>query len=276
MASASATTCSRPAGPTIDCVFRTRSTTSPTLVQPGDNALGALLGDGWFRRLSRLFRSGALRRRTALHRAARRSSTPTARTRGSSSDDAWRSSSGEIVYSDQQMGETIDARRRQDGWDRAGFDARDWQPVTVAAPAPRAWRRSARRGWPPRSTYTRLGRASQRQASSSSTWARTWSAGCASPRAASAARRSSCALPKCSNPGRHAYTANLRSAQCTDDSSSRRADGEDLRAAFHPPRFRYVEVTAIRASPQLDAIVGASSSRAWRSAASFECSNPLI
>jgi alpha-L-rhamnosidase len=64
------------------------------------------------------FGPARLRRRTALHRAVEIEHADGCVTR-IVSDDVWRTLSGEIVYSDQQMGETVDARRRKTGWDRA-------------------------------------------------------------------------------------------------------------------------------------------------------------
>ena len=49
-------------------------------------------------------------------------------------DGSWRWATGEITYNSIRGGETVDARLRREGWDRAGYDDADWQPVAVLAP----------------------------------------------------------------------------------------------------------------------------------------------
>lgn len=51
------------------------------------------------------------------------------------SDTTWKWSTGEIVYNSIRSGETIDHRRRQQGWNNAGFRDRHWQPA-VGVPPP--------------------------------------------------------------------------------------------------------------------------------------------
>lgn len=43
------------------------------------------------------------------------------------SDETWQSNTGPILESDILMGETYDARKEHAGWDRTGFDAKDWK-----------------------------------------------------------------------------------------------------------------------------------------------------
>jgi hypothetical protein len=67
-------------------------------------------------------------------------------------DATWRTGGGPIVFSHIFAGEDYDARHRQAGWDRAGFDDRAWQPARVAA-APAAG--LAVQHWPPFRVFDR-------------------------------------------------------------------------------------------------------------------------
>src|SRR5690606_14976647 len=109
-----------------------------TLVRPGPNALGAILGDGWFAGslgfdLSRNhFGPGPVRLRARLVVEYADGATELVTT-----DSSWRGTlRGPIRESDIYGGETYDARLDLTGWDRPGYvgDASvsaAWVPVTV-------------------------------------------------------------------------------------------------------------------------------------------------
>ncbi|MAT73225.1 MAG: hypothetical protein CMJ58_27385 [Planctomycetaceae bacterium] len=61
-------------------------------------------------------------------------------------DDTWRSAAGPILFDHVFAGEDFDARKRQRGWDTAGFDVRDWRPMRIASRPPGALRAQH---WPP-------------------------------------------------------------------------------------------------------------------------------
>lgn len=96
------------------------------LIHQGDNVLGAMLGDGWYRGYighrghhnlygDRL----ALMVQIQLTFADGRIQTIT-------SDEAWRAARGPIQISDLYMGETYDARLQKTNWDGAGYDDSAW------------------------------------------------------------------------------------------------------------------------------------------------------
>lgn len=106
------------------------------LLHPGTNALGALLGDGWYR--GRLGFGGG-RRNLYGDRLALLAQLEITYLDGSTerlvTDDTWRASTGPVVAADLYDGETYDARLVQPGWDSAGFDARHWSGVrTIERP----------------------------------------------------------------------------------------------------------------------------------------------
>ena len=104
------------------------------LLTPGRNALGVLLGDGWF-----AGRVGWM----GLCQYARISRSPLCNAQleityadGSAeivaTDNSWRTGSGELVGSDMQLGEVLDARKRT-AWDQPSFDDAAWNAPVIAA-----------------------------------------------------------------------------------------------------------------------------------------------
>jgi alpha-L-rhamnosidase len=99
------------------------------LLRDGDNAIGATLGDGWWRghmgfegqRNNYGDQVALLLQLRIVHGDGRVEII--------GSDDRWRASTGAIRTSDIYMGETVDARCEPAGWTSAGFDASAWQAV---------------------------------------------------------------------------------------------------------------------------------------------------
>jgi len=101
-------------------------------LRPGRNAIGVILGDGWFR--GRLGPHGGRRNiygnRLALL-AQLEIRHPNGTTTTVCTDDAWRAATGPILASDLYDGETYDARRELGAWAEPGFDDTDWQGVEL-------------------------------------------------------------------------------------------------------------------------------------------------
>jgi len=98
------------------------------MLRSGENAIGMVLAGGWFSGRCgfsgyRVYgdRPHAL---VHLHLFFEDGSTEMV-----VSDDSWKASTGPILASDIQMGETYDARREMPGWAEPGFDDSAWQPV---------------------------------------------------------------------------------------------------------------------------------------------------
>jgi len=92
-------------------------------IKPGGNALGVLVGDGWY--------AGQ------LHGKRKHNKKPwflgqleifysDGTSEVISSDDTWRASAGPIVFGDIFDGEDYDANLEMPGWDKPGFDAAGW------------------------------------------------------------------------------------------------------------------------------------------------------
>ena len=109
-------------------------------LKEGRNAAGVMLGNGWYNPLP-LHMWGHLNLREHLTVGA-----PIARvqivityengkTQSIFSDTSWRASDGPIRRNSVYLGEKYDARCEQAGWDRPGFDDRQWRNA-IAAPEP--------------------------------------------------------------------------------------------------------------------------------------------
>jgi len=100
------------------------------LVRAGANAIGAILGDGWYR--GHLGFSGRRRNhygdRLALL-AQLHVDLADGRRVIITSNAGWRASLGPLRMAELYHGETYDARLEQDGWATPDFDDRDWRAV---------------------------------------------------------------------------------------------------------------------------------------------------
>ncbi|WP_226628485.1 alpha-L-rhamnosidase [Alloyangia pacifica] len=107
-------------------------------LKAGRNALGAILGEGWYSG-----RIGHNQRRAGNHYGGRPAflcqlhlEFADGRTRRIVTDDHWRTRQGPVCYSDFLAGEMYDARLEMLGWDTADFEEINWQPVEVFTPDP--------------------------------------------------------------------------------------------------------------------------------------------
>lgn len=101
-------------------------------LQEGRNAVGALLGDGWYRgtigwsfQRNRYGSELALLLQIEIEYANGQKEVIT-------SDGEWRAAAGPVLESDIYNGEVYDARQEQGGWAAPAFDAGDWKPARVA------------------------------------------------------------------------------------------------------------------------------------------------
>jgi alpha-L-rhamnosidase len=106
--------------------YRTYDVTE--LVKQGDNTIGAILGDGWFR--GNISNKGQNQYGDKIRLLLQLCIDYDD---GSSymiaSDPSWKASFGPILQSDMHAGETYDARREMSGWDQPGFDDSHWDAV---------------------------------------------------------------------------------------------------------------------------------------------------
>jgi alpha-L-rhamnosidase len=106
------------------------------LLQEGENAIGVILGDGWYR--GKLVSGlGGSRRNTYGERLALLVQLHIRYADGHErlvlSDESWKATTGPLLSSDVQAGEVYDARLEMPGWNTPGFDASRWQAVEVVS-----------------------------------------------------------------------------------------------------------------------------------------------
>jgi alpha-L-rhamnosidase len=104
----------------------------------GENAAGAMLGDGWYRGyLAWNDRRKIYGDKVALL-AQIRIVYADGRVQVVGTDSSWKAARGPVLMSEIYMGETYDARLERAGWSAPGFDESGWAGVRVAPVAARA------------------------------------------------------------------------------------------------------------------------------------------
>lgn len=103
------------------------------LIRPGKNAIGAILGNGWYNVQSKAewsFETAFWRNRpsliTELHITYEDGSQDFIL-----SDDLWKTHTGAYQYNDIYSGEFYDARLEDDGWLHADYDDSDWEVARI-------------------------------------------------------------------------------------------------------------------------------------------------
>jgi alpha-L-rhamnosidase len=100
------------------------------LIHTGQNAMGAVLGDGWY--AGRLGWMGAAQYGThPAFNAQIEITYAEGSTDVIATDDSWKAGPGEIIGSDEQWGETIDAQKAVKNWDQPAFDDSIWTNAVV-------------------------------------------------------------------------------------------------------------------------------------------------
>jgi len=245
------------------------------LLREGENALGAVLEEGWYAGLlmSRpafaepIFRL-LLRLDVEMADGTRRSVV---------SDGSWQGTTeGPIRSSGIYMGEVYDARKEMPGWNQPGFDAAGWKPVrTVEQDAgrlvaqPNEPIRVMQELSPVKRTEPKPGVYVYDFGQNMVGWCRVKVRG---KRGTTVKFRHAEIL----NDDGTIYTANLRNAIQTDQYTFRGEGEEVYEPHFTYHGFRYLEITGVPEPPAASAVVG----RVFRSASPevghFECSNSLL
>jgi alpha-L-rhamnosidase len=247
------------------------------MLQPGANALGAILGDGWA--VGHVAWSG---RQRYVDRPRLLAQLILTYLDGSietiATDDTWKVGVGPILESDMPMGESYDARRELPGWGAPGYDDTHWWPAEVFADTGAA--RVATNG-PRVLRHEELQPVEVREipdfvnprwvfdlGQNMVGWVQLRVSGLAG---ATVTLRYAEAL----NPDGTLYTASLRNARNTDHYTLR-GDGEEAwepRFTFHG--FRYVELSGFPGRPTLGTITGIVIHSDTPMTGTFACSDPL-
>jgi alpha-L-rhamnosidase len=102
------------------------------LVSAGENALGAILSDGWYRgQIAASSRRNVYGDRLALLLQLELRYADGS-TKIVTTDERWRATTGPLLKADFKDGEIYDARLEMPGWDRPGFNDKEWQGIRLA------------------------------------------------------------------------------------------------------------------------------------------------
>jgi alpha-L-rhamnosidase len=247
-----------------------------TLLRQGENAVAALLGEGWF--AGRLCIAGPFpfgthpRFLLQLEIEFADGQTETIVTDGS-----WRTTiEGPIRTAGIYDGEVYDARKEFPGWDRPGFDASSWRPAQAAELDERklVWQRNepiqvVKELTPVKMTEPKPGVFVFDFGQNMAGWCRVKAVG-------AAGQTVTLRHAEVLNDDGTLYTANLRSAQQTDRYTPR-ADGEFVfEPHFTYHGFRYLELTGLAQPPTPDAVVARVFHSTSPVVGRFECSDPSL
>ncbi|MFG2053164.1 family 78 glycoside hydrolase catalytic domain [Micromonospora sp. NPDC048930] len=245
-------------------------------LRQGDNALGAMLGDGWYAGTIASFGTDHYGSRPHLSAQLVIDYTD-GRTETVATDGSWRATPGPFLQSDLIHGETYDARRLPAGWDAPGFDDAGWSPATVDDPG--ATGPIVAQVDPPVRVVQELPARALTQPTPG-TWIFDLGQNMVGkvrlkvdgPAGATVRIRHAEVL----NPDGTAYTANLRSARATDLYTLRGGGAEIYQPTFTFHGFRYVELTGFPGTPSLDTVSGLVMHTDGALTSEFETSNAMV
>lgn len=246
------------------------------LLKAGENCLGAMLGDGWFRgRMTWENKRNIYGKRLAL--LAQLVITYTDGTRETiGTDEKWKATTGPILVSDNYDGEIYDARLEREGWSEAGYDDSSWSGVTpiespkaklVAPTGPPV--RKIEELKPVKILKTPAGDTVIDMGQNMVGWMRF---GVTAPAGTTIVLRHTEALDAAGN----FYTKNLRSAQQTIRYTTKGSGRETFEPHFTFQGFRYVAVSGWPGDPGVDDFSGIVVHSAMTPTGTFMTSNPLL
>jgi alpha-L-rhamnosidase len=246
------------------------------LLREGENALGAILGTGWYAGYIGWHGENkhyGLRPRllAQLHVEFDDGSTTVV-----ASDAGWRGATGPIRYSDALMGESYDARAELSGWETPGCDDRGWRPVDVdprddvLLVADRSEPVRVVAELTPRSiSHVGHDTAIVDMGQNMVGWVRLQVKG---PAGTTVRLRFAERL----NPDGTLYTENLRTAHQTDFYTLRGGDEETYEPRFTFHGFQYVEITGYPGELTTAAITGRVIASDVAPTGDFRCSSDLV
>ncbi|VGO11461.1 hypothetical protein PDESU_00005 [Pontiella desulfatans] len=195
------------------------------------------------------------------------------------SDSSWKSVEGPILEADLLMGETYDARKEIDGWDRPGFDDAGWFPVSLLDAHERL--PETIESYPGKPVHTvaelpAIGRSEPKPGTYVFNLGQNMVGVARLKIDVPAGTEVVMKHGEMLNPDGTVYTENLRSAKAIDRYIAK-GGGEEVwqpRFTFHG--FQYVEVSGLPSKPEPDAVTGVAWMSALQETSTFECSNEKV
>jgi len=243
-------------------------------LRSGENAIGAILGDGWY--CGHIFNKGRqfYGKRPALC-AQLEVELQDGSTHRVVSDSSWQFATGPILENDLLMGESYDARQEFNGWSSPGFAVDGWRSVDAepapeiersASAAPRVRRKETFRLEQPKSTAAgKIFDLQQNIAGRVRITVR-------GPRGAVVQIRHAEMLDE----NGALYVAALRSARSTDRYICKGGGLEEWEPRFTFHGFRYVEVSVSVPEVQIESLTAFALYSDMEETGEFSCSHPLL
>jgi len=241
----------------------------------GQNTIGAILGDGWYRGNIAWRGNNYFGDQIALLCQLRIEYTD-----GTSeivkSDDSWKVATGPIISSDIYNGETYNANLEMPGWASAGFDDSHWQRAailehtkeTLIAPQGEVVK-VCDEITPQKLITTPKGELVFDMGQNMVGWVKLKAEGA---KGDTITLKFAEVLDKDGN----FYTANLRAAKATDTFILKGGEEETFEPHFTFHGFRYVQLIGYKKAPDLGMITGKVIHSDMKPSGSFTCSIPLI
>jgi alpha-L-rhamnosidase len=245
------------------------------MVKPGDNALGALLANGWF---SGKLGNGAHQffGKVPALLAQLEVIYADGRTERIGTDASWKSHASPILASDFMLGEDYDARLEVKGWDQPGLDDSKWIPTAVRDESSR--KLDAQVMEPVR----KISEIRPKAVSEPKPGCWTYDLGqnmvgvvrlkVSAPAGTKVTLRHAERL----NPDGSLYTKNLRGAPSVDHYICKGGGVETWQPLFTFHGFQYVELTGLAGKPDLDAVTGIVIASDTPPVGEFVCSDARI
>ncbi|MGE5426356.1 MAG: family 78 glycoside hydrolase catalytic domain, partial [Methylococcaceae bacterium] len=192
------------------------------------------------------------------------------------SDPSWKSTNGPILASDIYNGETYDARMEIPGWNATGFDDSKWGKVVALDQSKKVL--IAPQGVPVKAIQeikpvkmftTPLGETVFDMGQNMVGWVRFKTQG-------SNGDQITLNYAEVLDKAGNFYTANLRSAKCTDEFILKGEGQEVFEPHFTFHGFRYVKISGYKGTPSMDQITGVVIHSDMTPTGSFACSDPMI
>src|SRR3984893_4662811 len=101
------------------------------LVQNGNNAIGLMLGNGWYRGIIGYTNNKNVYGKDISLLFQLDINYADGSSESIVSDENWKTSTGAVRYAEIYNGETIDAREDKPGWNKFGYNDASWSPVLV-------------------------------------------------------------------------------------------------------------------------------------------------
>jgi alpha-L-rhamnosidase len=245
-------------------------------VQAGNNALGAILADGWY---SGYVGFGKKRDHYGKHPrllAQLHIEYADGSTQDVATGPDWKAKTGAIREADFLMGESHDARRELHGWDSPGHDNAGWESVAVGAelkPLVQA------HPGPPVRPFAELKTTSIKEPKPGVYVLDMGQNFAGVPRlrvTGEPGQTITLRFAERLNPDGTVYTTNLREARCIDTYICA-GKGEETwspRLTFHG--FQYVEITGLKSAPTPETVTGIALSSDTPVVGQFKSSDPML